>query len=269
MSEADLREGLRAAVDGEPPLDFDADALIRRAHGLRAARKRRRALVAVGVATVVLMAAVLTLPNVLLRDAVEVDALDQRLLNTTAPATNGQPTDGQPSVTLTPPSQVAPPWDSAAWKATTLTGYLTARFPEIVPGASNVRVELVDGRLTSPDGVVSGYVYFTDREGGTGIMVNLGPAAEVGTRESFCRGLTCVNHMTWPDGSVLEYGTAVGPVTRSLGGHSVGYYRPDGTAVQLAGYNTEPGRNDGPVRSVPLTRDQLIALATDPRLFKF
>jgi hypothetical protein len=62
VSEAELREGLRAAVGDEPPLRFDPDELIRRG---RHERRRRRALVAVMAATLAITGTVLSLPGLL------------------------------------------------------------------------------------------------------------------------------------------------------------------------------------------------------------
>jgi hypothetical protein len=62
MSEQDVRDGLWAAVSGEPPLSFDPDALMARAdRDLR----RRRALVGVGVATTAVAVAAVAVPTVL------------------------------------------------------------------------------------------------------------------------------------------------------------------------------------------------------------
>ncbi|HEX8869393.1 MAG TPA: twin-arginine translocation signal domain-containing protein, partial [Lentzea sp.] len=65
MSEQEIREGMLLAVWDEPPLDFDPDTLIRR---VEQKKSRRRALVAVGVATAMIAVASLTLPGLLPRD---------------------------------------------------------------------------------------------------------------------------------------------------------------------------------------------------------
>jgi len=105
MSEAELRESLRAAVADEPPLNFDPDALIARAETFR---RRRRALVAVGVATFALIGTVLALPGVLAPPRETVDAA--RVLTTTV---QPSPTPSVESVPATSPAApAAPPFPS-------------------------------------------------------------------------------------------------------------------------------------------------------------
>jgi len=65
VSEQEIREGMLLAVWDEPPLDFDPDTLIRR---VEQKKSRRRALVAVGVATAVIAVASLSLPGLLPRE---------------------------------------------------------------------------------------------------------------------------------------------------------------------------------------------------------
>lgn len=62
MSEQDFRDGLAAALAGEPALNFDADALIERA---RRAAKRRRALVGAGLASATVAVAAVAVPTIL------------------------------------------------------------------------------------------------------------------------------------------------------------------------------------------------------------
>ncbi len=62
MSEQEFREGLRAAVAGEPALSFDPDRLITRA---RRESARRRSLVAAGVATTAVAVAAVAVPTII------------------------------------------------------------------------------------------------------------------------------------------------------------------------------------------------------------
>lgn len=62
MSEQEVRDGLRAAVSGEPPLSFDPDALMTKA---QQKIKGRRALIAAGAATVGVAVAAVAVPTML------------------------------------------------------------------------------------------------------------------------------------------------------------------------------------------------------------
>ncbi|MBW4715672.1 hypothetical protein [Saccharothrix obliqua] len=255
MSEAELRDGLRAAVRDEPPLDFDADALIQRG---QVARKRRRALVAVGVATAVLTGSVVSLP-LLSRDAGQVDALTAGVLTTEAAGPSSATTGSAvtPSVTAGAPSAVLAGTDH-------LAEYAVKRFRQLVPQVSDVRAEFSVNKAKDVEGYVTGVVYFVDREGSSGVTVVLsGPPLAV-TRDQFCDSAKCEPSRQQPDGSHLEFATAGGRsnmITRSAA-----HFRTDGTVVQVNGYNYDPMQG-GKIRdAVPVTADQLVSLATDPNL---
>jgi hypothetical protein len=62
MSEEDFRDGLEAALAGEPALNFDADALIERA---RRQARRRRSLVGAGLASATVAVAAVAVPTIL------------------------------------------------------------------------------------------------------------------------------------------------------------------------------------------------------------
>ncbi|MEU4806744.1 hypothetical protein [Actinosynnema sp. NPDC023587] len=274
MSEAELRKSLRAAVGDEPPLDFDADALIERAQGVRAARRRRRALVAVGAATVVLMGTVLSLPGVLsARDVVQVDALTGRVL-TTAPV-GAVPSGTSPSSFAKPtssvPASVAPPGvttsaDPASRRLTALSGYLADRFAAVVPGVWDVRVEFADDRAKPAAGLASGFVHFEDDEGSGGVVVRLTGPPTAFTRDDFCAGVRCEHQQKRADGSVVEFATSSSGSSPDVVSHSVAHFRADGTVVQVTGYNYDPAQGGKTRDVVPVTLDQLLILATDPRL---
>ncbi|MBB5954540.1 hypothetical protein FHS29_001110 [Saccharothrix tamanrassetensis] len=243
MSEAELRESLRAAVVDEPPLNFDADALIQRA---KMVRKRRRALVAVAVATVALTASVLSLPGALSssRGGGQVDAL-------------------VPVLTTTTPTPVAEA--KVEDRAEYLAAYLEERFEQVVPDVAEVRAEFTDTRLKKAAGYVTGFVYFVDREGSSGISVQLSRPPMLVTRDEFCAGVKCDAPRYQEDGSYLEFATS------SVSGHdmitySVAHFRADGSVVQVSGYNYDPAKG-GKIRDeVPISVDQMVSLATDPNL---
>lgn len=247
MSEEELRARLRAAVAGEPPLRFDADALIRRA---QAVRKRRRALTAVAVATAALTATVLSLPGALsaARGPTGVDALDQVLTTT---ATSAAPAPAPAPVSAVPVGRLA--------------DYLAARFGQVVPGALKVHAEFTDTRREQVSGYVTGFVRFVDRDGTGGVAVQLSAPPFLVTRDDFCAGVRCDAPRRQPDGSYLEFATS------SSSGHdrvsySVAHFRTDGSVAQVSAYNYDPAGGKEVRPTVPLTTDQLVALATDPNL---
>ncbi|RKT51595.1 hypothetical protein [Saccharothrix australiensis] len=248
MSEEDLRKGLRAVVADEPPLRFDADALIQRA---RLARKRRRALVAVGVVTAVLTATVLSLPNALApHRGHDVDALGQ-VLTTTSAAPSAAPV-------------VTPPPVTTLERAKYLGAYLMDRFPQVVPGAMKVEADFTDSLKGQP-GHVTGFVHFVDEQGSSGVWVQLSGPPLLITRDNFCAGVRCDAPRRQPDGTYLEFATSSSP-DHDLVTFSVAHFRANGVVVQVSGYNYDP-IGGGQVRdSLPVTAEQLATLATDPNL---
>jgi hypothetical protein len=247
MSEAELRESLRAAVADEPPLHFDPDDLIARAESFR---RRRRALVAVGVATFALIGTVLALPGVLAPPRETVDAA--RVLTTTV----------QPSAT-TPAAETVPmtsPVASPAGDVKYLTGYLTKQVPQVVPDAVDVKVDFSDGRKVAA-GYVTGYVYLFDKRGMTSLTVELfGPPAKV-SRAAFCAPAQCDPSRVQPDGSRVEVATTAGADSEPSS-TVVAHFRTDGTVVMITGHPYDTGSTSASALPV----EQLTALATDPML---
>ncbi|MEU7526219.1 hypothetical protein AB0A74_10825 [Saccharothrix sp. NPDC042600] len=244
MSEAELRESLHAAVADEPPLNFDPDLLIARAETFR---RRRRALVAVGVATFALIGTVLALPGVLAPPRGSVDAA--RVLTTTA-----RP---EPS-----PSVVSAPAPVSVEEGVEhLSGYLTKRVTEVVPTTVDVKVDFSDTRKLTR-GHVTGYVFLSGKRGTTSLTVEfIGPPVVV-TRAAFCAPAQCDPSRIQPDGSRVEVASSVAP-ERELFTHMVAHFRLDGTVVVITGHDYD---RSGAEPVAPITPDQLIALATDPVL---
>ncbi|MFD1148244.1 hypothetical protein [Saccharothrix hoggarensis] len=261
MSEADLREGLRAAVGDEPPLDFDPDELIRRAEHLR---RRRRALVAVGVATLALTGTVLSLPGVLDRRPAGIDAAEAPVLTTAV---------SPPPAAVPPPQTVAPQTVAPRTTVTTpvitdastryLTDYLTKRFPDVVPGVKVVGVDFTDTHKQARAGYLTGLVRFVDGAGSSAVAVQLSvPPARV-TRDQFCATVVCDEPRREADGSHLEFATSTDPESK-MTTHTVAHFRADGSVVQVSGYNHDPTRVGAPRAEVALAPEQMARLATDP-----
>ncbi|MFI9811106.1 hypothetical protein [Saccharothrix variisporea] len=250
MSEAELRESLRAAVADEPPLHFDPDALIARAETFR---RRRRALVAVGVATFALIGTVLALPGVLAPPRETVDAA--RVLTTTAAPSA---TPSAESVPVTSPAAV--PLEDRVKR---LSGYLAKQVVQVVPGAFDVEVDFSDTRKVSA-GYVTGYVHLSDKRGVTSITVELfGPSARV-TRAAFCGPERCDLSKLQPDGSHLEVAAHAG-ADGEPAATVVAHFRTDGSVVMITGHPYDTAQ-DGVTPPPAPALEQLIALATDPVL---
>ncbi|MEV0676754.1 hypothetical protein AB0I60_09540 [Actinosynnema sp. NPDC050436] len=266
MSEAELREGLRAAVGDEPPLTFDADALIARAQSARAARKRRRALVVVGVATVVLMGTVLSLPGVLTpKNPVGIDALSGRVLTTTA----GPPASGRATSFPLPQPTPSTPWSTTTGlpggRLTELTTYLEGRFADVVPGTTNVRAEVVEVDEKYPAGLVTASVYFEHRAGTGGVVIHLSGPPVAMSRKDFCVGVKCGTPREQPDGTVVEFAVIPGSSPTKVG-YTAAHFRSDGTVVEVTAYSHDPAPGADVRDTVPLSDTQLMVLASDPRL---
>lgn len=263
MSEADLREGLRAAVGDEPPLTFDPDELIQRAQH---ARRRRRALVAVAVATLALTGTVLSLPGVVNRRP-GIDAATGPVLTTTA-SPSSRASNQAPAVTPQLPP-LGPPRNGADLR-TAYASHLTKRFTELVPGRKVVAAEFSDDAPKEP-GLFVGWLNFLDGEGSSQVFVRLIPAPPVGrTMEEFCAQMGCAAPVRLADGTSLA---SISTSNRGAGSRyrseSVVHFRADGSTVEVTTYNYDPNTGESVRPSVALGYDQLVALATDPKLAAF
>ncbi len=266
MSEADLRDGLRAAVGDEPPLDFDADELIRRAQHVR---RRRRALVAVAVATLALTGTVLSLPGVV-EQRRGVDAASGSVLTTTVSAPASEVPDPVTSPPATSPAQISSPATTATKPFrdddTQLSAHLRKKFAEVVPGAKVVSADAA-AAADAPSGHLYAWLTFVDGVGTSRVMVRFAPPGSGMDRDAFCEAAGCEGPIRQADGSYVtsSWRTTVLPEPRGVM-HTVAHFRLDGSVVEIRGFGYEPPA-DGVVREkVALTYDQLASLATDPML---
>ncbi|PSL55103.1 hypothetical protein B0I31_10560 [Saccharothrix carnea] len=258
MSEADLREGLQAAVGDEPPLNFDPDELIRRAQD---ARRRRRALVAVAVVTLALTGTVLALPGVLDR-RMAVDAASGSVLTTApSPAVLSSRPEPLSATTVPPPPTTAEPTTGVR---SFLSGYLTGRFPEVVPGAKVTEVQVNEVRDADPRHF-SAVVRFIDGTGPSGAVVRLIAPSGREHLARFCAEVECDDPQSRKDGTLLATGVTGDPASKVVVSRAVAHLRVDGSVVQVTAYGYDPGRGSE-LPDVALTVDQLVALATDPNL---
>lgn len=270
MSEAELRECLRDAVLDEPPLDFDPDALIERGEHLR---KRRRALVAVGVATLALTASVLTLPGAL-GGRRPVDAAVAPVITTTDPPASSH----APQSPVTPPavpsgsatgSAAEGSAEGSAERIKRLEARLRKAFIAAFPQVKVLQVTIDDtavsgGPLTS---VLLGSVVFLDDRGPAELNVTLTEADSAPTTNGFCANVVCERRLILADGSTVFLGT----VADKADGHlaiTAAHFRQDGVVVQVSAHHSDPapGAVVGGRSGAPATYDQLMLLATDQAL---
>ncbi|WP_033436450.1 hypothetical protein [Saccharothrix sp. NRRL B-16314] len=260
MSEADLREGLLAAIGDEPPLNFDADELIRRAEHVR---RRRRALVAVAVATLALTGTALSLPGELDRGP-GIDAAQGPVLTITAAPSS--PTSTKP-VQVTPKSLYAPAPSAQLSAGTTkyLATYLSERFTSVVPGVEVLKVDFTEPYPQDRAGYLTGVVRFRDDVATSVVVVQLSTPPLRLTREEYCAVSTCGAALRQGDGTYLESATVTDPESDVTSRTAV-HFRSDGSVVQVSAYDHDPITGGDRRSEVALTAEQLTLLAVDPLL---
>lgn len=246
MSEQEIREGMLLAVWDEPPLDFDPDTLIRR---VEQKKSRRRALVAVGVATAMIAVASLALPGLLPRDR------HSQLGSST-----------ETTASSTPPSL------SAYGRQQRIGEALTNRLHDTRPDLKDIYASFEGFRGTTfkPEAPLQpvrrdsddmyGFVYFTDAIGPTALLVTTGEAV---SPDQLCApGAILCKQVRQQDGSVTtEAEFQQGPervkaaVMRTLG---------DGKrAVIISTYSHNPATLNGIRQNIPVNVDVLTALVMD------
>ncbi|MFD5824595.1 hypothetical protein [Lentzea sp. NPDC060358] len=249
MSEQEIREGMLLAVWDEPPLDFDPDQLIRR---VEQKKSRRRALVAVGVATAVIAVASFSLPGLLPRDR------DQQFA----------------SEVQTSESSAAPS-ESAEKRARRIGDALASRLDEVMPGLKDIYGDLRVGRYpvyggfgsTPPtssskrpgDPDLSGYLQLTDDIGPTALRVEAG---ELGfSPSSFCAAATTCREFPQADGTVVheaEFNEGGSEVARA---ESVRVF-DNKFVVRITSHNYNPVTSAGLRQTVPMRVGVLTTLVT-------
>jgi hypothetical protein len=269
MSEDDVRDGLRGVVDGEPPLSFDPDELM---ETTRRRTVRRRALVSVGVATTAVAVAAVAVPLALGIERGTGEVATGAQPGTTSSTTVSPPSPPEAGDIPWPPPDVVPAQYTAAQltqRGEEMRGHLATTFASVVPDASGVEVQPFGGESTGSvsDGqtylnaftrfTVAGVPYAVDVQA-------VAPGAAVSPEEQ------CGNHdgceaRELADGTWLLI-TNEGQDQSTI--VSVIHYRATGAVVRATGYNYDPTSQTA-VRyapAIPVTVDQLAALATDPEL---
>ncbi|MGW6443970.1 hypothetical protein [Lentzea sp. NPDC055074] len=247
MSEQEIREGMLLAVWDEPPLDFDPDTLIRR---VEQKKSRRRALVAVGVATALIAVASFSLPGLLPRDQ------DARLGAETATS--------EPSTPAEKPER----------RAQRIGDGLAERLKDRMPNVKDVYASFGPGRSgmsmpyqTKPpqwrdgDTEFSGYLYLSDEIGPTALRVSV--RKEKFSSELFCSGADMCQELWKNNGSVL-YGSEFRHSDPQV--QQVGVLRSfdSGLIVEVMAYAHNPSNGNGQRQTVPVGVAVLTQLVTDP-----
>jgi hypothetical protein len=292
VSESDVREGLRAAVDGEPPLSFDPDALMAQANR---DLLRRRALVGVGVATTAVAVAAVAVP-VLLGSPRGGAGGDSPQVGTGSPPSScpspsawfnyqpmpGAPTTRVPVVDKLPKelnvseipaspcaSAVAPPTYTAAQltaRGAELQAYLRTQFGKVVPAAKDVNPQPFGGEQTGSvsDGqnYLNAFTTFTVNGEPTGVDIYLSAAGSDGPKP--CLADARCEAKPQQDGSLVVIEKHDDGPRVVL---SVSHFRVNGSVVRATGYSYDPTNSEAKfLGAVPVTVEQLTALATDSKL---
>jgi len=257
VSESDVRDGLRGAVADEPPLSFDPDALMTTAEHQA---KRRRALVAVGVATVAVAVAAIALPVALGRDA-PAQVAEQPSVSSSAPTPVAWPPRDVSPVSYTVPE--------LRQRAEEMRGHLKTAFAEVLPAATAVEVGQfsgeAEGEILDGQRYLNAAVTFTVDGDRYSIMVAVFAPGEVTDPPSVlcaASGAYCRDLGTTDGGPVAAKTEDLEPGTVS----TVYHFRQTGAQVYATAYNYDMTSRTPPVYhpTVPVTLDQLERLATDP-----
>lgn len=266
MSENDVRDGLRGALSGEPPLDFDPDALV------DTVRKqvRRRALLSVGVATVAVVAAAVAVPLALsgAGEGGGVQVADR-------PAATGQantesPTQAPQEIEWPPPGTEPVTYTAAELqvRATEMREHLAVALPTLLPDATDFEVGLFggesEGAVADDQNYLNAFATFTLDGARFGLAVNVyAPGTSSESPAELCDRSTCVDESAVDDGHVVTNSEDYGEAKIV----SVHHFRDSGGSVFVSGYNYDPTSQTGPTYSttIPVGADLLSTLATDPQ----
>jgi len=260
VSDEDVRGGLLDAVADEPPLRFDPDELV------ETARKqvRRRALVAAGFATVVIAVAAVAVPVALGRGTTTTPAAD-RPMTTRSPSPSTLPPTAQ-----WPPTGVEPAYfteDELRQRGQEMSEHLRSTLPATLPTASDIAYGEFGGEASGQfyegQTSINAAISFTIDGERYSIVITSWAAGTAGSPAE-----TCVANCHRLDD---QAGGAAYEQTDDLGEgviETLYHYRATGAMVSAAAYNYDMTSQVPPtyLPSIPVTRDQLVAIATDPEL---
>jgi hypothetical protein len=261
MSEEDVRDGLLNAVADEPPLRLDPDELV------TTARKqvRRRALAGVGVATVAVAVAAVAVPVLLGRDSgTAIPAAEQPSGRTTsqAPATT---TEQWPPAGVKPAHYSA---DDLRDRGIEMRTHLISALPSALPSASDFVVGEFGGEASGQfypgqTSINTAITFTIDGKRYSLMITSWAQGAATAPTDNCvadCRRLDdTANGPLYEQTDLLDNGGAI---------ETVFHYRDTGAMVSVAAYNYDMTSQVPPTYhpSLPVTGDQIQAIATDPDL---
>ncbi|GHH36460.1 hypothetical protein [Lentzea cavernae] len=248
MSEQEIREGMLLAVWDEPPLDFDPDTLIRR---VEQKKSRRRALVAVGVATAVIAVASFSLPGLLPREN-----RDSQLA-----------ADNQTSASPAPAEAAEKKAQRIGDRLAASLGARTPSFKEIYASFGPGRNAVYRTQQTQPpewrhdEKEYSGFLYLTDGIGPTALQVTV--SRRTFTKNNYCAGAPLCQEVKQKDGSTVHQVEQVyaSPQVQQA---SVAREFDSGLIVEISSFAYNPSNGVGQRETVPVRVGVLTDLVTDP-----
>ncbi|MBB5922615.1 hypothetical protein FHR81_003672 [Actinoalloteichus hoggarensis] len=286
MNEDELREGLRAAVAGEPPMRLDPDRMAAKAE---IHTRRRRSMVGAAVGTLAVFGAVAIAPALTGQGGGE--TMSAAASSSAPPPSNPEEAErlldltdmeklallpdgfvlGEPELAWPPEGTSAPYYSRGELYERTqdLRPILDDRFAQVMPDASVVHTQLFGtaglGDIDDGADSVSTSIFFNDELGDGGAFVQVmsaGPdpmVTECGRKDLAC------GHRLLSDGSVLiasVYDPRRGTKPSAI---QLNHLRQDGEVVQFSAFDYNPtGTGEQVAREEPgLSWDQLITLATD------
>lgn len=264
MIEDQLRDGLRSAVTDEPPLGFDPLAAADQA---RRAVRRRRAVLASGAATVLLMGGTALAVSVT-RDSPAPEWA--AAVPASQKAEEVVPAKPWPTPPANPPVPADPHGIGAA--AAGIGKYLVGQLPVVVPGAENIEIggfgQEMSGDFSGDPGSFNGPIFYDDALGRAVLVLTVSASGAGAACEGSVPPDACTTSGL-PDGSALEtieHTDTAQPNHRVL---SVRHLRVDGSSVQFSTYTYDGfSREPSPLvrGAYPVTTKQLTALATDTNI---
>lgn len=266
MSENDVRDGLREAVAGEPPLDFDPDALVDTARQ----QVRRRALLSVGVATVAVVAAAVVVPLALSGGGEGGGAPVADRPTATSQSDPGTPTTAPQAIDWPPPGTEPVTYTAAELqgRANEMRSHLQEVLPTLLPDATDIDVGFfggeAEGAVADDQNYLNAFATFTVDGARYGIAVNVfAPGMNSQSPAELCEGSTCIQQGAADDGYVVTTAEDLGEA-KIVSAH---HFRDSGGSVFVSGYNYDPTSQTAPVYhpSLPVGAELLGQLATDPR----
>jgi hypothetical protein len=251
VSEQEIREGMLLAVWDEPPLDFDPDALMKRAEQKKS---RRRALVSVGVATALIVVSAFALPGLLpkTRDG------DQIAAPPTASSTEAPAED--------PYERSERIGNQLAEKLGLEMSDLREVYGNVQPG-SNHQVVVPPTRTTTRgatgDTSLVGYVHLTDHIGPTSLEVRA--MRYLQSQRSLCLGAFTCQELAQADGSKVTAAEFKDGNTTTVRAVATRIFE-SGYTVQISSFVYNPATSSGTRQALPVPVQVLTTLVTDPRI---